>query len=160
MKDKFEMVGTKIPEFTLPNTRGDRVNIHSFCQKKNVLILLLRGLMCPFCRAHLARVAKKENLKRFEQLDTEIFPITVDRYENARRLEVRYVKEKFPIYFDKNRYVVKLLHQEVKILLLGRLPAVLIVDKQNVIQYAYYGNSMQDIPTMKEIFSALEKLGS
>ncbi|MHA1129675.1 MAG: redoxin domain-containing protein [Candidatus Helarchaeota archaeon] len=145
------MVGTKVPEFTLPNSRGGRVNIRKFYQQKNVFILLLRGLMCPFCRAQLARIAK--NIEKFEHLNTEIFPITADRYENARKLEVRYVKEKFPIYFDRNRYVVKLLHQEVKILLLGRLPAVLIVDKHGIIQYAYYGGSMQDIPTMKEIFN-------
>jgi peroxiredoxin len=44
MKDKFQMVGTKIPEFSLSNSRGDTVNIRDFEQKQNVVVVLLRGI--------------------------------------------------------------------------------------------------------------------
>lgn len=44
MNDKFHMVGTKIPEFSLPNSRGETVNIRDFEGKKNVVIILLRGI--------------------------------------------------------------------------------------------------------------------
>jgi len=150
------MVGEKIPEFTLQNTRGDRININKFYGKKNVVLILLRGLMCPFCRAHLARLAK--NLEKFEQLDTEIYAITADRYENARRLELAYAKEKFPIYFDPTRDIVKLLHQEIKFLKLGRLPALLIIDKRGTTRYAYYGEAMLDIPTIRTVFNILKQI--
>jgi peroxiredoxin len=43
-KDKFKMVGTKIPEFTLPNSREETVNIRDFEGKKNVVVSLLRGI--------------------------------------------------------------------------------------------------------------------
>jgi len=43
-KDKFQMVGTKIPEFSLPNSRGETVNIRDFEGKKNVVVVLLRGI--------------------------------------------------------------------------------------------------------------------
>lgn len=43
-KDKFQMVGTKIPEFSLPNSRGETVNIKDFEGKKNVVVVLLRGI--------------------------------------------------------------------------------------------------------------------
>jgi peroxiredoxin Q/BCP len=159
MKDKFNMVGTQIPEFTLPNTRGNRINIREFYEKKNVVIILLRGLMDPFCQGQVSRLAK--SIDKFEQLTTELYVITADRFENARRLESRYANEKFPIYFDKTHEVVRdLLHQEVKILLLGRLPAILIVDKKGIIQYAYYGDLFQDIPPMKEIFTELERINA
>ncbi len=156
MKDKFKLVGTKIPEFTLPNTHGDHINIHRFYGKKNVAIFLLRGLMDLFCQRQVARLAK--DLDKFEQLNTELYTITVDRFENARRLELKYAKGKFPIYFDKDHSVAKLLHQEVKFLKLGRLPAVLIVDKEGIIRWAYYGNSLRDIPKNETIFEILEKL--
>jgi peroxiredoxin len=42
--DKFHTVGTKIPEFSLPNSRGETVNIRDFEGKKNVVIVLLRGI--------------------------------------------------------------------------------------------------------------------
>jgi peroxiredoxin len=44
MKDKFEMVGKKIEAFSLPNSRGENVNITEFVGKKNVIIALLRGI--------------------------------------------------------------------------------------------------------------------
>ena len=44
MRDKFNMVGTKIPEFDLANTKGEIVNIKEFQGKKNVLLVLNRAL--------------------------------------------------------------------------------------------------------------------
>jgi peroxiredoxin len=38
------MIGTKIPEFSLPNSREETVNIKDFQGKKNVVVVLLRGL--------------------------------------------------------------------------------------------------------------------
>jgi peroxiredoxin len=38
------MVGEKIPEFSLPNSRGETVNIRDFEGKKNVVVILLRGI--------------------------------------------------------------------------------------------------------------------
>jgi peroxiredoxin len=38
------MVGTKIPEFSLPNSRGESVNIRDFEEKKRIVIILLRGI--------------------------------------------------------------------------------------------------------------------
>lgn len=43
VKDKFEMVGNKIQEFDLPNSRGEIVNIREL-QGKNVVVVLLRDL--------------------------------------------------------------------------------------------------------------------
>jgi peroxiredoxin len=44
MKDKFKMVGTKIPQFSLPNSRGETVDIRGFQGNKNVVVVLLRGI--------------------------------------------------------------------------------------------------------------------
>ncbi|HUX99366.1 MAG TPA: hypothetical protein VMV49_07410 [Candidatus Deferrimicrobium sp.] len=43
MKDKFKMVGTRV-EFSLPNSRGEIVNIKDL-QGKSVVVILLRGIM-------------------------------------------------------------------------------------------------------------------
>ncbi len=48
MKDKFQMVGTKIQEFALPyysdDSSGNPVNIRSFIGVKNVVVILLRDI--------------------------------------------------------------------------------------------------------------------
>ncbi|HUX99367.1 MAG TPA: redoxin domain-containing protein [Candidatus Deferrimicrobium sp.] len=158
MKDKFSMINTKIPDFSLQNTRGDRVNIYNFNGKKIVVLVLLRGLMDLFCQGQVFRLAK--DIEKFRELNTELYVITADRFENARRLELQYAKEKFPVYFDKTHEVVRLLKQEVKVLRLGRLPAILIIDKQSIIRWAYYGDALHDIPSNKTIFEELEKLSN
>ena len=43
VKDKFEMVGSKIQEFSLPNSRGEETNIRDL-QGKNVVVILLRDI--------------------------------------------------------------------------------------------------------------------
>jgi len=154
MKDIYNWVGKKVPDFELQNTWGDRVNIRNYEGKSNVIIVLIRGLMCPICRQHLITMIK--DLEQFKKLETELYIITADRFENARRLEVAYLKKKIPIYFDTKHEIVTLLKQDVKILRLGRLPAILIVDKQGTVQYAYYGSSFLDIPSNRELIRTLK----
>ncbi|NVM18711.1 MAG: hypothetical protein HWN80_13435 [Candidatus Lokiarchaeota archaeon] len=44
MKDKFQIVGTKIQEFSLPNSRGEELNIRTFEGKKKVVVILFRNI--------------------------------------------------------------------------------------------------------------------
>jgi peroxiredoxin Q/BCP len=54
--------------------------------------------------------------------------------------------------------VAKLYAQKVK-LLIGWMPALLIVDKQGKIRYSHYGESMGDISSTEEVLSVLDQLG-
>jgi hypothetical protein len=40
------------------------------------------------------------------------------------------------------------------------MPALLIIDKQGVIRYAYYSDSMSDIPENEEVFEFLKSLNN
>ncbi len=82
----------------------------------------------------------------------------MDKLENAQKLETKYAKSKYPIYYDEKKEVAKLLHQEWKVLKLGRMPGMLIIDRNGVIQWAYYSSSMRDIPKNEVILEVLEKL--
>lgn len=44
MKDKFNLVGTKIEQFSLPNSRGETINIRDLENKKNVILILFRNI--------------------------------------------------------------------------------------------------------------------
>lgn len=44
MKDKFNLVGTKIEEFELPNSRGETIKIRDLENKKNVILVLFRDI--------------------------------------------------------------------------------------------------------------------
>lgn len=75
-------------------------------------------------------------------------------------MEQKYARNKYAIYYDSTKKVPNILNQQVKILRLGRLPGLLIVDKQGIVQYAYYGDSMSDIPSNEEVLEVLKTINS
>ena len=157
IKDKFQLVGTKIKEFELPNSRGETLNIRNLENKKNVIIVLFRSIHWPYCRWHAAKLRK--DLEKFEELDGYLYTILADRESNAKKMEEKYAR-RYPVFYDKTKDVVNLLNQEVIALKLGRMPALLIVDKKGIIQYAYYSDSMQDIPENETILEVLRKINN
>ena len=87
-----------------------------------------------------------------------LYPILVDSIENAQKMEQKYARNKYAIFYDESKKVSKMLNQQIKITKLGRMPGLLIVDKQGIVQYAYYGDSMKDIPENDTVFKELEKI--
>lgn len=150
------MVGTEFPAITLPNSRDETINLQDFLGKKNLVVILLRGIMWPYCRAHVLRLGKK--VDEFVKFDAEIIAILTDKAKNAKKMEEKYAKNKIPIYYDTEKKVGKLLKQEWAITKLGRMPAMLIVNKQGIVKWAYYSDSMSDIPKNQEILEFLETL--
>jgi peroxiredoxin Q/BCP len=59
---------------------------------------------------------------------------------------------------DHEHIVANLYGQEVNPLKLGRMPALVVVDKEGKIRYQHYGNSMSDIPSNEAILSLLDDL--
>ena len=64
----------------------------------------------------------------------------------------------YPVFYDEKKEITKKLKQEIKILKLGRMPGLLIVDKQGIIRYTYYSDNMHDIPENREILDELKKI--
>ncbi len=64
----------------------------------------------------------------------------------------------FPGLADPGSKAASLFGQEVKWLKLGRMPAVLVIDREGVIRYSHYGGSMQDIPENAEILAVLDSI--
>jgi peroxiredoxin len=155
IKDKFRLVGSKIQEFELPNSRGTTVNIRDLENKKNIIIVLFRGISWPYCRWHAARLRK--DLEKFEELDGYLYTIMADNEKNAKKMEEKYAR-KYPVFYDETKKVPKLLKQEIRLLKLGRMPGLLVVDKKGIIQYAYYGKNMHDIPENEEIIGVLRRI--
>lgn len=63
----------------------------------------------------------------------------------------------FPGIPDPDHRIAELLGQEVKLLKLGRMPAVLVIDTEGVVRAAWYGESMRDIPTIEDTLRALRE---
>jgi peroxiredoxin len=54
--------------------------------------------------------------------------------------------------------VAKLYGQQVRLIKLGRMPALVIVDKNGQVYYQHHGNSMRDIPENETVLALLDEL--
>ncbi len=64
----------------------------------------------------------------------------------------------FPGIADPRHITAKRYGQEVKILKLGRMPALFVIDRQGLIRFRHLGQSMSDIPDNKVILDLLKSL--
>lgn len=158
MKDKFNMVGKKIESFSLPNSRGETVNTREVLGRKNILISLRRGIDWAHWKKHIRSLAN--HFDEIEQSNTIIISSMDDVLDNAIEMEQKYAQGKFPVYYDESKEILTKLGQEIKLVYNKhkRMPAVLIVDKEGIILYAYYGDSASDNPKIEELLTVIKKL--
>lgn len=77
--------------------------------------------------------------------------------EGPRQFQKVWDEQQYPFvgFSDYKHTVANLYGQEVKLLKLGRMPAMLIVDKQGIIQFAHFGDNMADIPRNEDVLELL-----
>lgn len=61
-------------------------------------------------------------------------------------------------FSDYKHTVANLYGQEVNLLKLGRMPAMLVVDKKGIIRFAHFGDNMADIPRNEDVLALLDRL--
>ena len=64
----------------------------------------------------------------------------------------------FPGLSDSQHVVADRYGQEVKLLKFGRMPALMVLDKQGRVRFAHYAEDMRDYPTIQELYDVLEQL--
>ena len=64
----------------------------------------------------------------------------------------------FPGCADIGSKVADTYQQEVNILKLGRMPVEIIIDRTRIIRYLHYGESMSDIPQIRQLLEVIDTL--
>jgi len=80
--------------------------------------------------------------------------------ENAKKFASYFSSNQLPFIGlpDPKHQVLKKYGQEVKLFKFGRMPAQVLVDKDGVVRYVHYGQSMSDIPTNEELLSLVDEM--
>ena len=99
----------------------------------------------------------REDYDKFVKRGAEILVIGP---EGPRRFKQVWEAERYPFvgFADYRHTVADRYGQEVKLLKLGRMPALLIVDKEGVIRFAHFGDDMADIPKNQDVLALLDRL--
>jgi len=101
----------------------------------------------------------QSDLEAFTARGAEILAIGPDG-PNAYRRYWESEKLSFVGLPDPKHTVANLYNQEVNLFKLGRMPALLVVDKEGIIRYEHYGDSMQDIPENSIILGILDSMNA
>jgi peroxiredoxin len=102
-------------------------------------------------------VQLRQDYQEFVDRDAEIVVVGP---EDAQTFKDYWRKEELPFVglADPTHTVAKRYGQEVKLLKLGRMPALLVVDKAGLVSCTHYGRSMSDIPPNPHALSILDGL--
>jgi len=101
----------------------------------------------------------RQDFDKFERENTKILVIGP---ENKRAFEAYWRENDLPFIGlpDPSHSVLKLYSQEINLFRWGRMPAMVIVDKEGRVRFVHYGHSMSDIPENTEVLETLQFLNS
>lgn len=96
----------------------------------------------------------RRDYREFTAKDAEVIVAGPEDREAFRDF---WVKEELPFIGlpDPDHSLIDLYGQEVKLLKFGRMPAQMVIDKQGIVIYAHYGQSMSDIPANEDILQLI-----
>ena len=99
----------------------------------------------------------RRDYPEFVKRDAEVIAIAPDNEQVFNRWWRRH-KMPFPGIPDPKHQVANRYGQQVKILRLGRMPEVVVVDKEGNMRLKRRGKAMSDIPSNKEVLALLDEL--
>ena len=96
----------------------------------------------------------------FQKFTDENTAVLVVGPENSNAFANYWAKNNLPFIGlpDPKHAVLKLYGQQVKIFKLGRMPAMVIIDRQGIVRFVHYGHSMSDIPENSDVLETLKTL--
>jgi peroxiredoxin Q/BCP len=96
----------------------------------------------------------RQDYSKFQALNTEIIALGPDGPNAFKRY---WQDEKIPFIgcADIKSAVASQYHQKVNWIKLGRMPALLIIDKMGKVRFNQYGENMADIPPNEEILKII-----
>jgi peroxiredoxin len=144
-------------DFCLTDTRGNEIRLSDYKGKRNILLVFNRGYACPFCRRHMSNLQK--DYSAFLERDTEILTLGPNSVKDYQRF---WTVQNIPFIgcADIGNQVAKTYFQEFNLLKLGWVPALFIIDKNQIIRFKHYGKNMADIPDNQVVLDVIDQINA
>lgn len=151
-------VNTKAPDFTLQNTKGDKVTISNFQEKTNLVLLFFPLAFSSVCTKELCTT--RDNMKLYEALDTKVIGISVDSFFCLGEFK-KSENLNFTLLSDFNKEVSKnydSLYEDYYGMKGVSKRATFVIDRQGIIKYKEILDDAGDLPDFKNIQKTLSDL--
>jgi peroxiredoxin Q/BCP len=99
----------------------------------------------------------RQNYQQFVARDAEVVVVGPD---DQKAFQDYWQKESLPFVglADPTHTVANRYGQEVHLLKLGRMPALMVIDKAGEVRFQHYGEAMSDIPPNNQVLAVLDGL--
>jgi len=125
-------IGSKIPEFTLPDQDGKEFNIKDFIGKKNLVIYFYPKDDTPGCTKEACYFRDQYDI--FNEVDAKIIGISSQSIKSHKEFAEKY-KLNFTLLSDEKNKVRKLFGAFSLGVLPGRI--TYIIDKKGIVKYVF-----------------------
>ena len=150
--------GQKAPAFSLYDSDKNKINL-SDLQGRNVVLLFFPLAFTSVCTAELCSV--RDNLSRYDQLNAEVFGISVDSLHTLKRFK-QDQQLNFRLLSDFNKEVSSLygsLYEMFGYNMKGvSKRSAFVIDKEGIIRYAEVLENAGEQPNFKNLTLILEGL--
>ncbi len=138
-ENNYIEVGKKAPDFTLPNLKGQDVNLQELISKEDHTLILIWGVWCPYCRGIM--VDLKNSYLEYKKNGLELVGISIGESGFKVSLFIDQLQPGFPILLDewaelREPYLLK------------DVPRVVLVDRQGIVCHTAITTSLEKIKTL------------
>lgn len=99
----------------------------------------------------------RQDYDEFTRRNAEILVLGPDSREKFQRYWQEHSLP-FPGLADPSLEVLRGFGQQFRLLKFGRMPALIVIDREGFIRYRHFGESMMDIPSSEEVLAVLDAL--
>ena len=148
-------VGSKAPDFSLPDQHGRRINLSDYLGKTNLVVYFYPKDESYGCTREACSF--RDSYEIFKEAGAEVIGISSDDIASHQAFVANH-KLPFILLSDKGRTVAEKYGVGKS---MGMLPGrvTFVIDKQGVVQYAEQTATPKDLPNFQAVKDTLAKLG-
>lgn len=151
-------VDIEAPDFTLQNTKGDKVSLSDFKSKKNVVLLFFPVAFSSTCTEELCTT--RDNMKLYDSLDAKVIGISVDSFFCLKEFK-KSENLNFTLLSDFNKEVSKkydVLDNDFYGMKGVSKRATFVIDKEGTIRFSEILEDASQLPDFKGVQEILKEL--
>jgi peroxiredoxin Q/BCP len=99
----------------------------------------------------------RQDYQQFTARDAEVLVVNPGEMADVKAFSES-LNLPFPMLVDPGHEVANRSGQEVNRLKLGRMPALVVLDRDGVVRYEHRGGSMMDTPKNSDVLAVLDRL--
>lgn len=148
-------IGSKAPDFTLQNTKGEHVTLSYFREEANVVLLFFPVAFSGTCTEELCTT--RDNMKLYDSLDAKIIGISVDSFFCLREFK-KSENLNFTLLSDFNKEVssrYNVLYDDFYGMKGVSKRASFVIDKKGMIRFKEILDDASELPNFKGIQKTL-----